>query len=304
MSSGARLRSVNNAFGRSKTGTAFLISAAPPEQELYRCTYTAFLGGLGGPINEPAFPLLPVVDNACTCSTIPAPDFANRLLYHSLNYRAVMNGMGWEDPPHPSVILTGQTSGTVVTVPDHCAGQCLGVWPANEFNDYGMNPDATGCDHFLDQSSTIPGDLPVSSGIFHLFYSIAGGFPPWTASEPVDMQFIYKPATLPDPGPYNIVNARAHRTNASYTTLTLDRAVRYATGSALHIQGTGLYDGMQAGRKSFDDFQDAPEDLAIETPFIEAVTTGTMERIWDQPFDCWENDGNPPGPRPPLPPAP
>ncbi len=307
MASGARLRSDNEAFGRAGSGTAFLISAAPPpDPELFTCIYSDTAGG--GTSNLVFdYPPMPVSDVNCGCSTTPSPNADDRVAFGSIRYIGgnASRGLGWEDPPHPAVQLNYQTSGYQVQVPVHCATKCPG-WPFREFNNYSIISGASGplSDYIVDQGSTNEGDLPPSNGLIWVSQRVNTPGLPWIVDEPVEIVITFTRTTLPDPGPYNIVGARAHSSEPNWTTLTFDRAVRYATAAALNIEGTGLYDGMQAARPSGDHFQDAPEDMAIETPFLGNVTTGTATRVYEGTWDCWNNAVSPSGPRPPLPSAP
>ncbi len=231
---------------------------------------------------------------------------ADTRLIGSFGWRTRWRGMGWEDPPHPQIRLTGQSSGSVATLAEHCAKQLASCWTVSQFNDYAMNigHGGDGVDFIVDEGSTNDTDFPYLTGTFHVAYiGPVGNDPPWTNGEAVTLELLFTTGTLPDPGPYNIVSARAHATLGGTTVLTLDRAIRFASPSALCIAGTtsGTYDGMKFGYEWGDHASHAAEDISVTVPFTTGVTTGTVLRHFDQDFDQWYGAVFPTGPAPSLP---
>ncbi len=215
-------------------------------------------------------------------------------------------GLGWEDPPHPAIRLTGQSSGQVATLDAHCATKLCGCWSVEQFNCYAINNGygGAGVDFIVDQGSTNESDFPPVSGDFRVAYiGPVGNNPPWTAFETVTCELFFTAQTLPDPGPYTILSAQNHRFRSNTTVLNLDRAIRFATPSALCVAGTtsGTYDGMKFGYEWGDDFTHSATQISISVPFTTGVTAGTVLRHWDAPFDEWYSLTSPSGPPPSLP---
>lgn len=245
------------------------------------------------------------VDCSVSCQTKQWVIAQNRMIAN-FGWRSRWKGLGWEDPPHPSLKLTGQSSGEVATLGAHCAKQSCGCWSVEQFNCYAINNGfgGAGVDFFVDQGSTNDDDFPYVDGNFRVAYiGAVGNNPPWTVGEDVLCELFFTAQTLPDPGPYNILSAKAHRFRSNTTVLTLDRAIRFATASALCIQGTtsGTYDGMKFGWEWGDDFTHSAEQISISDSFTTGVTTGTVLRHWDADFDEWYALSSPTGPPPSLP---
>ena len=289
MSSGARLRSDNEAFGRSRTG-AFLISLAVPPT-LETCSYPSVATRTfdGGP------PTGPLNDGNCVCSTFDVG--AN-----TWEFRFSMNqqlGLGWEDPPHPAFIIRGNTSGAEIRVPTHCMTQsCTPQGPVRwEF--YSALVGIVGVDYGVVAQQSDVGVIPISPQRFYGYW--LPGTQPFIDGEDCTLEIAYTPETLPDPGPYNIVGGRDDPQFSGNLLLELDRPVRFTTKSAVHIQNTGIYDGVHEAFKYNEHPSYGVNELLINLPYSVNVTTGTLTRLYNQDLDCWYNSLNPSGPRPSLP---
>lgn len=232
---------------------------------------------------------------------------ANQRAFVDIGWRTYWLPFGWEDPPHPGVTLVGQSSGKQATLGTHCATRLTSCWSVSRYNDYCINEGygGSGLDFLVDEGSANESDFPWTNGIFHLAYIVSPVFspPPWTSGEDVACTIHFTDKTLPDPGPYNILSAQAHRFRANTTVLNLDRAIRFASPSALCISGTtsGTYDGMKFAYEWGDDFLHSADQISIKSTFTTGVTTGSALRHFDAAFDNYYALAFPTGSPPSLP---
>ncbi len=294
MGSGARLRSANQAFGRSRTG-AFLLSGEPPVLE-FTCEIAGGVQDLFRQVDPSGEA---VTLSNCTCDNWPlGQPFAREIRFNPGN----LKGLGWEDPPHPGFQIVGETSGAVMIVPIHCAIQdCLPQGPI-QWGRYGIIPGVNGAD--VDFGVVYPaatiGELPFNFQYVFGYWNVLGPGTPFITDEPCTFQIQYTPAVLPDPGPYNIVGTREDPQFSGFTLFELDRPARYNTKSAVNIQGTGVFDGVWEAERYNDHPSQGVNELLVEVPWMGVpATTGTLTRIFDQAYDCWANGGT--GSKPPLP---
>lgn len=299
MGSGARLRSENEVFGRSRTG-AFLLTAAV-EPVLTGCDY---LGGADvttnlGPIDGD----VAASDGNCVCSTFPVV-FEQRGFETRLSM-SQQKGLGWEDPPHPAVRFTGQASGAVIFVPEHCATQvCPGTANAPIYwEDYCVNLGASGADYLCIKSGLFAreGELPVTNQLLYAYYALSGPGSPWIDGEEVLMEITYTASTLPDPGPYAIQSIIPDPDfSPDFMRFNLDRLPRWTTQSVVEIAGTGsAYDGIWEGNLVTDELSSFLEVLVPNYGPLGAG--GTLVRNYSQEWDCWHNDNDPVEPKPEIP---
>jgi len=303
MGSGARLRSDNQAFGRSRSG-AFLLSAPGPEPPFTSCDYVG--GALVTTNLGPTSGDVAASDGNCTCSTFPVV-FEDRGFETRLSMLQ-QYGLGWEDPPHPAVRFTGQTSGAVIIVPEHCATQtCPGTANVPSYwEGYCTNNGATDADYVCIKSGLFnrEGELPVTNQILYAYYALTGPGSPFIDGEDVLMEITYNAATLPDPGPYDIQSVTADPNfDPDRMHFTVDRDVRWTTQSVIEIAGTGTaYDGVWEAYAQSSQAFPALDVLEVIVPNYGPLGVGgTILRSYSQAWDCWHNDRSPITPKPDVP---
>ncbi len=298
MASGARLRSSNTVFGRSRTG-AFLINLPPPITP-YTCNYIGQASVTSQGDNYGA--QVPETDENCNCSTF-AVAFADRGMETRLSM-SQQRGMGWEDPPHPPVRFTGQTSGHVVTIPTHC---CTQVCPRDantpNWEGYAANAGIVGADFLCVKNGLFnrEGELPVTNQVAYACYAISGPGSPWTDGEQILMEIDYTADTLPDPGPYNIQSVVPDpNATTNFMRFNLDRLPRYTTQSAVQIADTdSAYDGIWEANLVTNELGSYLDVLVPNYGPLGII--GTLTRVYEPTWDCWNNTTSPTTPKPPVP---
>lgn len=289
MGSGARLRSQNQAFGRSRTD-AFLITFAS-EPDVYFCQCTGVVQDLFRQVNPSGEA---TTGSNCQCGNWPT----NQDFSKELRFAPSMNGLGWEDPPFPAFRITGDISGAVITCPVHCAVQgCLPEGPI-QWGRYAITLGVAGVDFAVVVPNNTDGDIPVNFRYVYGYWDAAGS-PPFIADESCTWEIEYTSQVLPDPGPYTIVGARDDPQFSGFALFELDRPPRYTTRSAVNIQGTGLYDGVWEARRYNDHPSQGPNEILVEVAYAGPVVIGTLTRLFDAAYDCWANGCG--GAKPPLP---
>ena len=286
MGSGARLRSSNEAFGRSRTG-AFLLSAPVPAQPII-CQVPGAVQDLFRQVNPSGEA---TTDVNCVCGNYPT----GQPFFRELRITPSMRWLGWETPPYPPFSVTGNTSGAVLTVPLHCAVQgCQPEGPI-QWQRYAITLGFTGADFGV----VVPVDTVFG------YWDAGGPAPPFLDGEQCTFDIDYSstdPDVLPDPGPFNIVSI-AEDTNFTPDVMivTLDTPVTYYTAPIVEIAGTNsAYDGRWEAER-----ETTPStELRIIVPNYGPVGAGgTLTRIFYGPWECWQNDLSPISPKPEIPEA-